>query len=354
MLLLNFQQDGSLELTLRAELSPSPWDSEGREERLKAEERLLLDADSPWQRRFAALDAQAEELFWRREEGQLLRLVRRAEIHSDGLRGPNGGALAEFWSGTSIASAYSYDPVSRMAELTIYPGPSERAGYREQREVEAEIEGWAGGIYAYLQEVDRLYAYLERRPERAELCLTGLYEDDSQKLLRLTEEENAMLESLSDSMVLVLAAFETVDDDESITWDELSSRVFDPFEARVVVDLPSPALEVEGFVERGGGRWMVPGLSLWGAWQELSEEWVQPNLLMLFFDLEMEYGVLDEGGLDGSERDVEPMLDFEALAQVPRVSRLPINAGVVEEAIKLQLQPAPVYRLSWSNPEPGS
>lgn len=347
---LSFAENGDLEISLRIDLLRRTFASQGEKDRMALEEEKLLGPDNLWQRRFGSLEGRVEDVFRRREEGQLTRLVRRAEVEHNRLR-LEDGPLAAFWAGSTIFPVYDYDPVSQVAEFALYPGKADRAGYREQRRVDDQLAEWSTLIYAYLQDMETLFAYLERRPDRAE-TLFAAFGDETDDL-QVDDEELLMLEALQESMFEVLAPFEATDETDSETWDELSRRVFDPFAARLVVDLPGRPLESEGFVEQGG-RWVVPGLSLWTAWQELSETWISPNLLMVLIDVEQEFGGLGQlkgRGPSESESGSEVELDFSALAAQPRRAELPFDAVELEERLRSELRPHEVYRLRWRVPQ---
>ena len=341
---LRFAGDGGLELGLRIDLVRRDFASEAMKRRLAAEEELLLSADDPWRRRFEALAARADDMSRHREGGLLTRLIRRADVdHSRLLE--EDGALTAFWAGTSIFPSYTYDPVARVAELALFPGKAQGAGYREQRLVEDKIDRWSVAIYSYLQGMEALYAYLERYPERAGVVFAAFGDElETDGPGAPTEEETRQLDALSDAMTAVLAPFENVDDRDAETWDELSRRVFDPFAARLVVEVPGRPFDVEGFVEQGG-RLVIPGMSLWAAWQELTEAWVSPNLLMIMVDVEQEFGGL--GDLQEASSGGEVQVDFADLATRPRRVDMPFDAAEVADAIRSWLRPEPVYRVRW-------
>lgn len=326
-----FMPEGDARVELRVEW-PGDAFVEAAEEKRRFETERLLAGDDVWMPRFAALRPAAEEQYWRKENGGLRRFVRTAEIGVDDLTAPES-ALERFWQGTPIYSTYRRDEVAGVLEWALYPGPSDRATRREQRQIDKALTAWSEDIATYLDAVDLLYADLERHPERALLCFATLFETDDD-LPPVTEDEERLLQALADSLTHVVDIFDRPSD-ETESLEELSRRVFDPFGARITAELPGPPSEVEGFVAEGDG-WAVPGLSFWQALRHLEHRWVEPNLLVVAFEEALE------------DREVDPI----ALADTPRRSDPPVGASEVEEALRKALEPKDVYRLVWPMSHP--
>ena len=331
---LVFTETGSLRLTLLVELADGDQAEEAVKQRLEREEEELLRSEDPWSGRFAAVRARVEGLSWQKENGRLRRLRRTAEI------GPNEllddpGPLGRFWSDTTIYPQYTYEEATGAettgaAELVLYPGRSDRSTRREARRIEDTLTEWADALFEYLQRVEALYTYLDANPDRTLICFGQVF-DHEFELAPATELELELTEGLTEAMFEALKPFATQKgQDESL--EEISRRVFDPFPARVSIRLPAEPLEVEGFVE-SGDRWIVPGLSLWGALEALGGSWVWPNPLISVIENEL------AGSADS--------FDLPAYAGQPRRTALPYDSLEIEQQIRDLLEPAEQYRLRW-------
>lgn len=327
---LLFQDDGSLRTLLTVELVGDRSVSSSMRDRLDREERALLRGDDPWRPRFEALEGDVEELSWRKEDGLLRRFVRAAEVSHDALL-EEDGPLSRFWGDTPIFPVYAWDEATGVAELALYPGTADRATRREARRVDEVLEAWSEVLLDYFRSLDELYAYLESRPDRAPACFGELF-DHELELPPVTDEEERLTEAVAEHILSALGIFE-LQEGEAETLEEISRRVFDPFPAEVMVKLPSPPLEVEGF-EGTGGELIVPGLSLWAALRQLERRWAWPNPLVMTM------------GADGAT--LEENVDVLALAATPRQSDAPLDASEIEQELRAGLSPASVYRVAWS------
>jgi hypothetical protein len=114
--------------------------------------------------------------------------------------------------------------------------------------------------------------------------------------------------------------------------EELSRLVYDPFPAPLTVQVPGPVLENEGFVEQSDQILKIPVRGLWEALGSLGDRWVDPNLLVLKYRLQV---------------DKKP-LDLPALLRVKRSAGTPPTSTEIQRALEASLAPAPIYRLKWS------
>lgn len=333
-LFLDFAPNGILRITAEVELAALEAEVNTAVKRRLAEaEGALLDGTDPWSARFGALAPAAERFGWEKRLGQV-RSVRRAAMVTE----PE--ELARFFDRTDVAASYRIDAERGLAELTLAPGSSSRAGRRERRAVEEALGRWSETLAAYLRGVSALYAYLEEHPDRARACLGTIYDDllsesEKEALPALNAEEEELLDRLGESIVLVWAVLQ-VEEGEEMSLDELARLVFDPFPAHLEVSLPGSPLEVDGFLELGPGRLEVPELGLWAAFSRLAGRWAQPDPALTFMQLRKE---AEEQPIPLATL-VTPSRSFATEAELP-------SADDLHDALAAELTPAPLYRAVW-------
>jgi len=349
---LRFRPDTSVEVTARVEIRalPEADDDTSFGRRIRQLERQVLAGEDPWSRRFQQLAPQRESFQWEKVEGRLAGARWTAETDTP-------GRLAGFFGDTAVQVEVEYEEVT-VAEagreglargtLALYPGPSDRADRREQRLVADAFESWTEVLASYLDAAEALYHHLEGRPERARPVLTALYgellEDVEELELSAKEEELvATLREERDEVIEVLS----LDRDEGYSLNELSHRVYDPFPARVTVEVPGEILEVEGFTraaddsgtgaakEGSSEELSMPGLGLWEAWMALEGVWIFPDPAVSTYYLAQEE---------------DPDAAFPQLLDAQRtVQPAPLAAEILTELEEL-LKPEPVYRVTWVFP----
>lgn len=356
---LRFRQDASVEVRARVDIRTRPEESDdssfGR--RIRQLERQVLAGEDPWSQRFQQLDPERQSFLWEKEEGRLVGAQWTAETDA-------ANRLSRFFADTNVEVEVGFEEVSAAeigletaAEaslargwLALYPGPSNRADRREQRLVADALESWTEVLAAYLEAAEDLYRYLEARPERSRPVLTALYggllEEAEEPSLSSDEEERVeALQKELDEVVQVL----TLDPDEGYSYNELSHRVYDPFPARVTVEVPGQVLEVEGFardamgsgdpgsLDQAGSRGepgtlTVPGLGFWEAWRALEGVWIFPDPAVSTYLLAQEE---------------DPDAAFPLLLEAERTVQPAPLAGEIRQALENLLRPEPIYRVTW-------
>jgi hypothetical protein len=326
---LQFLPHGEYVVTSRVEISePEKTGNRALERRLAEVRRALAQEDDDWSRRFAALAPAAERFGWEKHLGALHRVERSAVLDEP-------AQLAAFFADTSLA--VTYEVRDGLAELAVVPGPAGRATRRQRREMEEALARWSASVAAYLAAAEDLYAYLDRRPERARAALGGLLSDllsDTERaaLGALDEGEQALVEPLEKAMEEVVGVL-LVAPGEELSLDELSHLVYDPFPAALRVRLPAPPREVEGFARGAEGELSVPGLGLWPALRALEGRWLSPDPALLYVELR--------------GRSAEAPLDLDELVGRERRAAEAPSAAEVRLAIEERLQPASLYRATW-------
>jgi hypothetical protein len=325
VLTLSFNAGGDAQAQLEVELRQGENVSEAVEERLAELEEALLAGDDEWRRRFGEMESVEEDFYWRRRGGKLIFAARSALVDDPTQL---GALLAD--SGTQL----SYSEGDGFTELAIYPGLAYRATRRERRRMQGAVEEWSAALEAYFQATAALYDHLATRPERAGPCFAHLFEDGEElgPSMALEDDEKALVEALFEGISTVLSVLE-VDRDEARSLDELSRLVYDPFPARIRIEVPGTLLEVEGFRGAGGegGALEIPGLGLWAAFEALEGRWIAPDPALIYLE---------------AARAEEPP-DVGAIARLPRrVVDVPSEVEV-REALREALEAAEVYRVRW-------
>ncbi|MCI0656579.1 MAG: hypothetical protein L0170_05850, partial [Acidobacteria bacterium] len=146
-----------------------------------------------------------------------------------------------------------------------------------------------------------------------------------------TQEEKELTDAVRASIDETLELF-TLPGQSPYSLEELSRLVYDPFPAPLTVQVPGAILQVEGFVESGEQVVKVRELGLWEALGALGDRWVDPNLLVLKYRLQ----------IDNKPLDLTTLVSTHLRATPPETS------VEIQQVLEANLAPAPVYRLRWS------
>lgn len=332
--------------------------------RLAEEKELRTQGIHPWNRWFDYLiDPEENGESFERDEGRLTRhrLWARARNAETALRrffvdSPIDVALIVVEGGEEESDRY---------ELSIL-GNGSRATRNERRQVERALAEWATAVAAYYRGTIELWRYIEANPARAEACLAVLFEDlvdTEDDPPELFDSEQHLLDRIDQRSDAVLELF-ALPEGRAFTLQELSRRVYDPFPARFVIELPVPASEVEGLTvsanqpsEAMAARFEVPRRSLWSAFEALEGRWLSPDPLGI--KVRALSGEEVSLGAPPKNASGEP---FDGSATVPGTEReiplaelvsqnfsydQPPLVSAVEEALLGSLHGDDYYRLSW-------
>lgn len=324
LLTLTFAPDGQVVAALEVALaSPSDLEMRGVARRIEERQRALLDGTDPWLGRFAALEAAEDGTEWRRGAGRLRTFRRWARLE-------DAAGLDALLRDDAVL--VHFDRTGERALLEILPTGASRAMRRERQRVERELSTWAGAYADYLDAAFALDAYLARNPGRAAICWRAALGAEVEAE-ELDAEETQLAKALAERMTAALDVLQ-VDAADGFSIDERSRQVFHPLSARVGVELPWEAEEVEGFVRADEHAYVVPELSLWEAATRLEGRWLAVDPLRALA------ASLRAGG--DEEVDVEPF------TQLPlATSTTPPTASEVLAGLRRELAPPPAYRLAW-------
>ena len=331
---LEFLANGAVVVTSLVEVAgPEESGNPALERRLAELRQALAQGWDPWTARFAALEPAAERFFWEKHLGEIRRASRSAVLTEP-------EALPRFFGDTALQVVYTVDEDRRLAELSIVPGPADRATRRQRRQMREGLGPWTEAIAGYLEAASALYAHAEAEPERARAAFGALFSDllsdeEREALPSPTPEEEALVDRLGETMQ---AAWEVllVPEGREHSLDELSRLVYDPFPAHLGARLPAPAVEVEGFAVGPDGTLAVSGLGLWEALRGLEGRWIAPDPLLLYVE--------SRGGTAGEALSLDTFLARPRSA-VPEA--LAPDASEIRQAIEEGLAPAPFYRALW-------
>jgi hypothetical protein len=297
-------------------------------ERIERTRRELAEGEDTWGRRIASLSPAAERVSRDLESGRLVQVTHRV-----------------FLKDCEELNALLHDAVSLVdckapadeAQIALYPLAGSRATSRQANAVHATLEHWSETFARYLSAGSRLYAYLKRHPDRAEACLTPVFDpfvDDKAKeqAPQPDEEEQLLVKAVTDAMAELTPMFD-VPADGAYSPDELFHLVFDPFPAHVRIVAPAKVVEVEGFTADSDRSAAVPDTGLFGAFRSLEGRFLCPDLFAAYVG----------HGLRGGGKT----FDVPAFAAKERTYAIAPSTTEVRDALVLRLQSAPVYRARW-------
>jgi len=329
---IRFLTDGAASVAIEIRLE-SPERYEGHPqvvERLAQTERELVQAQDAWARRLAALEAERERECTDREGGRVTRSVRLARVG-------DAGRLRAFFADSNVQVDYTAG--ESWAEFALTPTGDGPATRDQRRRVRETMECWCAAAAEHFAAVGELWAYLERRPDRARACAGRLFEDDLAPAVRealpdLEAAERELVERAEQAMSRVAELLFEPPADGAWTLDELSRLVHDPFPAALRILVPGPVLEQEGFGAAAGAALEIEPLSLWTAFAALEGQFVAPDPLVA-------YAAHDARRPRGA-------FDLDAFLDRPRRRAGDPGAAGVCTAVERRLTPQPTYRVRWS------
>ncbi len=346
-MLLEFLSDGAARATLMIDLGRAEeFDSPAVRKRIATQERELFEGTDPWLARFAGLTQGTDGTSFQRSRGALREFRRWVELDDP-------AQLSDLFADDPVDFAYFRN--GDTAALEISPAGASRATRKERERAQAEVAEWSGSFSRYVGRVFELEQFLDANPEKRKSCWQRVFgvkgnadsESAAEGDAELSGAEEALAKGVSDSMAELLAAFE-VDAREGYSLDERVRKVFHPLSAQLLVTLPAPATEVEGFdapsPEEQEGEdeyaYAFPERSLLTVLDALEARWlaVGPARAMLDHlrtnpDGEMDIGLFVTG-------------------PVTKESATPPELTDVADPLLELLRPAGAYRLTWKIPNP--
>ncbi len=283
--------------------------------RAEAARAAALSSTDAWSIRFGRLSAPEEErLTYQKNRGVLESVVRSARISSD--------ELQHLLSDTNITVHVVRGEGWR--ELTFYPGSGGRATREQQRELEAALDTWSQSVARYFTAVHHLYSYLRENPDRDRYVFAALISVNLDET-PVTEDEAPLVEAVIDAMANIGDKMDA-QEQSAMHLEEEADLVFNPFPARVVVNVPGEVISSEGFTAKGKSLVIEP-VDLFAAITALEGKWIQPDPLAALL------------------REERPTP--EQLAEVPRKSEAVVSSSEIANAIREKLVRPRMYSVRW-------
>ena len=347
-MLLEFLSDGAARATLMIDLGRAEdFESLAVRKRIATAERELTAGTDPWLARFEGLTQGTDGTSFQRTRGALREFRRWAELND-----PAG--FSALFGDDPVDFQYSRN--GDRATLAISPSGASRATRKERERVQAEVGEWSAAFSRYVDRVFELERYLAANPEKRRSCWQRVFGvkgggdgEDGAGPEELSAEEESVSKAVSDSIAELLGAFE-IDGREGFSLDERVRKVFHPLSAQLLVSLPAPAIEVEGFdapsAEEQAGEedfaYAFPERSLLTALDALEGRWLAVGPARAMLD---QLRTNPDGEVDIARFVAGPVLQESATPPGP--------TDVSDPLLEL-LRPEGAYRLVWQIPNPNS
>ncbi|HEY8132220.1 MAG TPA: hypothetical protein VII12_10025 [Thermoanaerobaculia bacterium] len=219
------------------------------------------------------------------------------------------------------------------AELTIYPGSSERATRQQRERVERMLALYSERAAHYFQTIRGLYSYLDAKPQRAADVFTAVFRDEKDPPARVSEKEESLAAGVRAAIDALLA-----NEGETATLDRDFDAVFNPFPAELKVIVPGDVLAAEGFSRLPDRAFMVKLPTALEAVALLEGRWITPDPLAAAL----------------ASPDDKPAPEIAAaIADQPRRAEAVVTASDIAGALMEKMRPAPRYRVRWITKESG-
>jgi hypothetical protein len=287
------------------------------------EREALLEGRDEWSVRFANAQPESDRVILQRTHGELVSLEHVASIAPDNLQ--------KFFFDTHLTITFTRG--DGWAELTIYPGSSDRATRQQREHVDRMLNIFSARAARYFQTVRGLYAYLDAKPQRTMDMFTALIRSEKDPPARVSDDEEKIVSGVRDSMDSL-----AIDQEDTKTLDRDFDAAFNPFPADLKVSVQGNILASEGFArlpERMVAVKMPTALEAVGM---LEGRWITPDPIAAAL-------------ASPSEKPAEEIAT--ALAALPRRAEPVVTASDIATALTEKMKPAPRYRVRWIVKESG-
>ena len=244
-------------------------------ERIDQISRELSEGRSLWHERFKSVAAVEDQERLTRRKGQLE--IHELWAHLDPSDPDQAARFEKLFAKSPIQASLTRGPGHR--EITLVVHPEDRATPGQREALRRARREFTSAVEKYLRSAHAVWSYAAGNPERANAMFAAIFADlgdfDTEELEG--DREKALTEALEESMEAVLVIFEEPQKG-AYSIQELSRLVYDPFPARLSLQIASPVLEAEGFVARGNTL-DAPPRSLFDALHSLRDVWLTPDPL---------------------------------------------------------------------------
>ena len=287
------------------------------------EREALLEGRDEWNVRFANAQPESDRVILQRAHGELQSLEHVASIAPDNLQ--------KFFFDTHLTVTFNRG--EGWAELTIYPGSSDRATRQQREHVDRMLDIFSARASRYFQTIRGLYAYLDAKPQRAADMFTALCRSENDPPARVSDDEEKIVNGVRDATESL-----SIDQEDTKTLDRDFDAAFNPLPAELKVSVQGNILASEGFArlpERMVAVKMPTALEAVGV---LEGRWITPDPLAAIVAAP-------------SEKPAEEIAT--ALAALPRRAEPVVTAFDIATAMMEKMKPAPRYRVRWIVKESG-
>jgi hypothetical protein len=280
----------------------------------------------PWSTRMAYVNPLAESLRFERLDGDLVRSVHSAVLPFE--------EAVQLLQGDGLTGSLQSTTEGRLAQF--FPTGGSRATASQHQLVDERLAAWSHHVAAYLGAGVELYRYLEYRPDRGAACFAHVFDiwDEDDGLPPLDPQEEVLVAALKQTMEPVAEAL-VVPDGEAYSLNELSRLVFDPFPARLTVEVTGEVLSYEGFVA-SGPVFERPRVDAWNALRRLAGRWLAPDPITATV-------------APAAEEDL-PEPDPTVFASRSRRFAVAPSVIEVQDALEFELAPAELVSIAWRPP----
>jgi hypothetical protein len=318
--IIDIDRDGDhARVTAITELSHG--DGELMERRIAVMRDALLGGHDEWSNRFGALNLESERVILDKERGELRRAEHSAVMGRDDLQ--------RFFGDTPLLTKFTRG--NTWSELAIYAGSSTRATRQQREEVERILDEWSHRSAHYIDQMSRLYEFLDRHPQRARDDFALLFADPGSGHAT-NDEEDALVTGAREATDAVSKMF---DAERKSAWsiDEEFDLVYNPLPAEIVVHTPHSIQLSEHFGKKGDDTVLIRRSGLLDAIRALEGRWLTPDPLAI--------------ALQSDEEHSEMPTEAE-FAKMPRKGTRSVTAEEIKAAFLEALTPATSYRVRWS------
>jgi hypothetical protein len=286
--------------------------------RVDAARAAAIAGTDPWGVRFANLRPSVDSTYVRRERGVLARLTRTVTIPADDLQ--------LVFADTNITVRTLRGDGWR--ELAFHPGSSTRASRDQERHFRDELELWSRSIAAYYRAMHEVYAYLELRPERAEPLFAAMLTPGEAKENQpaLLEDEQLLLEPVVTAMIVIAERMDERED-RAAGFAEEADLIYNPFPARITVQVPGSIIAHEGFSVSRDREAVIERIDLFHTLEKLEGKWLTPDPLALLLR--------------------EPQAGAETIARAERRSTPNVTSDAIAAEIRARLARPASYVVRW-------
>lgn len=296
------------------QLSPR---SEAERSRIDSARMTAIAGTDDWTVRLSRMAPESDRVTFERTRGQLERVTRSAVVPAT--------EIERLFADASIGAQYV--AADGYRELHFYPGSSGRATREQQRHFDEALNVWTGDVARYFTALHHVYSYLDAQPQRARFVFAALLSEKGADGAppAVLEDEQPLIEAVVEAMDRIASRMDE-DEQRGHSFAEEADLIYNPFPARVVVQVPGEIVAREGFTTAEGGVAIEP-VELFASIASLEGRWVRPDPLAALLQ--------------------NDKLTAEDLARLPRESQPVVSASEVAKAIREQLARPRTYRVRW-------